>query len=293
MQNGNGSSTYGINWPGKVPDVMIDFAIRGVDYGLIETLGMQIAEGRSFSEKHGSEKDGLIFNEYAIKVMGLKDPVGTKVNLWGEDKTIIGVVKDFHISSLRDPIVPVVFRFAPEQTSTFMVKIAPRKEKETIAQIQALYNKFNPGYLFEFRFQDELYQAQYISEQRVTVISKYFAALAIIISCLGLFGLATFNAEMRTKEIGIRKVLGASVRNIMFMLSRDFVVLIIIAMLIGFPLAWIAMNFWLDGFAYRVNIGADMFIVAGIALVALTLFTVSYQSLKAALTNPVKSLRTD
>ena len=178
MQKGNGSSTYGINWPGKVPDVMIDFAIRTVDYDLIETLGMQITNGRSFSKAYGAEENGLIFNEHAIKLMGLKNPIGTKVNLWGEDKTIIGVVKDFHISSLHEPIAPLVFRFAPGRTSTFMVKIAPRKERETIAQIQELYNKFNPGYLFEYKFLDEVYQAQYISEQRVSVISKYFAALA-------------------------------------------------------------------------------------------------------------------
>lgn len=293
MQKGNGSSTYGINWPGKPPDARIDFAIRVVDEGLIETMGMKIMNGRSFSKKYGTEENGLIFNEYAVKVMGLKDPVGTKVNLWGEDKTIIGVVKDFHISSLHEPIAPLVFRFAPANTSTIMVKIAPRKERETIAQVQALYTKFNPGFLFEYRFLDEVYQAQYISEQRVSVISKYFAALAIIISCLGLFGLATFNAEVRTKEIGIRKVLGASVSNVMVMLSRDFVILIIIAMMIGFPVAWIAMNSWLNGFAYHIDVSADLFIIAGVALIALTLITVSYQSLKVALRSPVKSLRTE
>lgn len=293
MQKGNGSSTYGIDWPGKTPGVMIDFAVRTVDYDLVETLGMHVIDGRSFSKAYGAEDKGLILNETAVKLMGLKEPVGTKVNMWREDKTIIGVVKDFHITSLHEAISPVVLRFEPERTSTFMVKIAPRKERETIAKIEELYKKFNPGYLFEYRFLDELYQAQYISEQRVSVISKYFAALAIIISCLGLFGLATFNAEVRTKEIGIRKVLGASVSNLMVMLSRDFVLLIIIAMMIGFPLAWIAMNAWLDGFAYRINIGADVFIIAGVALVLLTLLTVSYQSLKAALMNPVKSLRTE
>jgi putative ABC transport system permease protein len=293
MQKGNGSSTYGINWPGKVPDVMIDFAIRGVDFGLLETLGMQIVHGRSFSREYGAEQNGLIFNEYAIKLMGLQNPIGTKVNLWGEDKTIIGVVKDFHISSLHELIAPLVFRLEQKGTSTFMVKIASRNEIETISLIEDLYKKFNPGYAFEYRFLDELYQSQYVSEQRVLVISKYFAALAIIISCLGLFGLATFNAEVRTKEIGIRKVLGASLSNVMVMLSKDFVLLIVIAMLIGFPLAWIVMNAWLDGFAYRVNIGADVFLIAGSALIVLTVFIVSYQSLKAALMNPVNSLRVD
>jgi putative ABC transport system permease protein len=293
MQKGNGSSTYGINWPGKSPDVKIDFAIRPVDYDLIETLGMQIIKGRSFSKAFGTESEGLIFNETAIKVMGLKDPIGTKVNLWGEDKTIIGVLKDFHISSLHEPISPVVFNFQPSRTSTFMVKIAAGKELETIGSIEQVYKKFNPGFLFEYRFLDELYQSQYISEQRVSVISKYFAALAIIISCLGLFGLATFNAEVRTKEIGIRKVLGASVSNVMVMLSKDFIILIIISMMIAFPLSWIAMNAWLDGFAYRVDIGANVYIIAGLAIILLTLVTVSYQSLRTALMNPVSSLRSE
>jgi ABC-type antimicrobial peptide transport system permease subunit len=293
MQKGNGSSTYGINWPGKAPDAKIDFAIRSVDYDLVETLGMHVAQGRSFSKAYGAEDKGLIFNETAIKLMGLKDPIGTKVILWEEEKTIIGVVKDFHISSLHEPISPVVLKFEPGKTSTFMVKIAPGKERETIARIEQLYKKFNPGFVFEYKFLDEVYQAQYIAEQRVSVISKYFAALAIIISCLGLFGLAAFNAEVRTKEIGIRKVLGASITNVMVMLSKDFVLLIVIAMMIAFPLAWIAMNAWLDGFAYRVDIGSDVFIIAAVALVLLTLLTVSYQSLKAALMNPVKSLRTE
>ena len=293
MQKGNGSSTYGINWPGKQPDVMIDFAVRPVDYDLIETLGMPVVAGRSYSRAFGAEENGLIVNETAIKVMGLKNPIGTKVNMWGEDKTIVGVVKDFHISSLHEVIAPFVFRFDPKSTSTFMVKIKPGKERETISSVEELYKKFNPGYVFEYKFLDELYQAQYISEQRVSEISKYFAALAIIISCLGLFGLATFNAEVRTKEIGIRKVLGATVSNIMVMLSKDFVVLIIISMVIAFPLAWIAMNAWLDGFAYRISISAEVFIVAGVAMILLALITVSYQSLRSALMNPVKSLRTE
>ena len=293
MQKGNGSSTYGITWPGKSSELSVDFAIRTVNYDLIETLGIQITDGRSFSKAYGAEDQGVIFNETAIKIMGLKKPIGTTINLWGEDKTIIGVVKDFHISSLHEAIAPVVFKFDPQRASTVMVKIAPGKERETISSVEELYKKMNPGYLFEYKFLDEVYQAQYISEQRVSVMSKYFAALAIIISCLGLFGLAAFNAQVRTKEIGIRKVLGASVSNVMVMLSKDFVILIILSMMIGFPLSWIAMNAWLDGFAYRVTIGADVFIIAGVAMIILALVTVSYQSLRSALMNPVSSLRTE
>ncbi len=293
MQKGNGSSTYGIDWPGKSSDALIDIAVRAVNYDLIETLGIQITDGRSFSDDYRVGDKGLIFNETAIKLMGLKNPVGTKVNMWGEERTIIGVVKDFHISSLHEMLAPLVFYFDPQNASTFMVKIAAGKERETITKIQALSRSFDPGYSFEYKFLDELYQAQYISEQRVSVISKYFAVLAIIISCLGLFGLAAFNAAVRTKEIGIRKVLGASVSNVMVMLSKDFVFLIIIAMMIGFPLSWIAMNAWLDGFAYRVSIGADVFIIAGVSVILLALVTVSYQSLRTAVMNPVKSLRTE
>jgi hypothetical protein len=182
MQKGNGSSTYGINWPGKSPDVMIDFATRPVDYDLIETLGMTIVAGRSYSKAFGAEENGLILNETAIKIMGLKNPIGAKINMWGEDKTIIGVVKDFHISSLHEVISPFIFRFDPKSTSTLMVKLKPGRERETISQVAELYKKFNPGFLFEYKFLDELYQAQYISEQRVSEISKYFATLAIIIS---------------------------------------------------------------------------------------------------------------
>ena len=293
FQNSGGSSTYGINWPGKGNEKTIDFAIRAIDYNLLETLGMEMKEGRSFSKKYGGEENKLIFNETAIRAMQLKNPVGTKVVLWDNEMTIVGVVKDFHMSSFHEPIQPLVFRFNPEQTSTIMARIQSKNQKGTIASIGALYKKFNPGYAFQYNFLDELYQAQYIAEQRIAVLSRYFAGLAIIISCLGLFGLASFNAEVRTKEIGIRKVLGASVSNVMMLLSKDFMALMLISMLIAFPLSWWAMNAWLDGFAYRINVDGWVFFFAGAAMIVLTVITVGYQSLKTALMNPVSSLRTE
>ncbi|MBL7698983.1 MAG: ABC transporter permease [Chitinophagaceae bacterium] len=293
IQPGNGSSTYGLDWPGKSPDALIDFAIRDVDYDFIETLGMKMVDGRSFSREFGADDKKLILNETAIKMMGLKNPVGTRVKLWGEDRTIIGVVKDFHISSLHEPISPFIFKFDPSRTSTFMVKLAAGEEKKTISAIEELYHKFNPGFVFQYKYLDEVYQAQHVSESRVAEISKYFAALAIIISCLGLLGLSAFNAEVRTKEIGIRKVLGATVSNIMLLLSKDFFVLIVISMFIAFPIAWWAMNEWLAAFAYKIQIGAGVFVVSGLAMIVLTLVTVSFQSARAALMNPVKSLRTE
>lgn len=290
MQKGNGSSTYGIDWPGKPADALIDIAVRAVSHELIETLGIQVTEGRSFSKAFMDGDKGLIFNETAIRLMGLKDPVGTKLKMWGEERTIIGVVKDFHISSLHEAIAPVALYYDPQKTSTMMVKIETGKERETIAQIEELYKSFNPGFLFSYSFFDELYQAQYIAEQRVSALSKYFAALAILISCLGLFGLAAYNAAVRNKEIAIRKVLGASVAGI---LSKDFLLLIILAMVIGFPLSWIAMNAWLNGFAYRVNIGMDLFLIASGAMILLVLITIGYQSVKLAISNPIGGIRAE
>ncbi|HEU4902667.1 MAG TPA: ABC transporter permease [Flavisolibacter sp.] len=287
------ASTYGIEWPGKNQKDLVDFTIRAVDYDMLETLGIQLREGRSFSPGYGADSTKLIFNEAAIRVMGLKNPIGTRVKMWGEDKTIIGVVKDFHVTSLHEAIPPMAFFYAPQNTSTIMARIASGNEKETLRNLQSFYKKYNPGFVFNYTFVDDVYQAPYVSEQRVSVLSQCFAGLAILISCLGLFGLAAFNAEVRTKEIGIRKVLGASVQNIMLMLSKDFVRLILLAILIAFPLAWWAMNAWLRGFAYHINISPWLFAIAGLVVLLIAMATVSYQSLRTAWLNPVKSLRTE
>lgn len=290
---GNGASTYGISWPGKPNGLMIDFIVRAVDYDMIETLGITFKKGRSFSKAFGADSTNLIFNEAAIKVMGLKSAIGTPIKMWDQDMSIIGVVKDFHLSSLHEPIAPMVFMYRPSNTSTIMAKMDREKVKETVSALESFYNKFNPGYPFEYKFLDDAYQAQYVSEQRVSVLSRYFAGLAILISCLGLFGLAAFNAEARTKEISIRKVLGASISNVMFLLSKDFFKLVIIAVVIAFPLAWWAMNTWLSSFAFKIDIGISVFVVAFAAIVLITLLTVSFQAIKAAIANPVKSLRTE
>ena len=174
-----------------------------------------------------------------------------------------------------------------------MVRIKAGQERETIAQIQKLYEAYNPGFPFDFNFLDEAYQKQYITETRVAKLSRYFAGLAILISCLGLFGLATFTAQRRQKEIGIRKVVGASVSNITAMLSGDFLKLVFISVLIAFPLSWWFMNNWLQGFAYRIYIGADVFLITAASVMCITILTISYQAIKAALANPVRSLRTE
>jgi putative ABC transport system permease protein len=293
VQSGVPSSTYGIKWEGKSDKDLVNFAVFQVDYDLIETLGLQLKEGRVFSKQFGSDSTQLIFNEAAIKAMGLKHAIGAKVSMWGSDMQIAGVVKDFHVNSLHEAIVPMVFKYAPSSTMMIMAKIAKGKELTTIAALQDFYKKYNPGYLLDFKFLDANYQSQYISEQRISQLSKYFAGLAILISCLGLFGLAAFNAEARTKEIGIRKVLGASVGNVAFLLSKDLFKLVIMAELIAFPLAWWAMLNWLNNFAYKVDLSLFVFALTFFAIVLVTLLVVSFQAIKAGVANPVKSLRTE
>ncbi len=289
---GNHSGGGGISWPGQIPGHGIEFDGLDVDAGLRETLDLKMNEGRFFSSQYGNEVDKVIFNEAAITAMGLKNPVGQTVTMWGSKKQIIGVVKDFHFKSLYEKVGPFFFRFSPNNGNV-LVKIEAGKEKETIAKLDKFYKNYNLGLPFEYKFMDDDYQRLYASEQRVSVLSRYFAVVAIIISCLGLFGLAAFTAQKRQKEIGIRKIVGASVTNIAVMLSKDFLMLVLIAVLISFPLAWWAMNAWLENFAYRVNISAWIFLVASASIVFITLLTISFQSIKAAIANPVGALRSE
>ncbi|MFT5885704.1 MAG: putative ABC transport system permease protein [Arcticibacterium sp.] len=289
-QSGDNSNTSGLDWQGRDAAANVVFSIKTVDYNLIETLDIKMAEGRSFSSEFGAESENLIFNETAIKAMGIKDPIGKKVNMWGEEKTIVGVTKDFFANSIHETIRPILFRYAPERTSQFIYRIAKGKEASALASLEGLYSEFNPGYPFNYSFMDDKYQILYASEQRVAKLSRYFAGLTILISCLGLFGLAMFNAKQRAKEIGVRKVLGASVTRVVLMLSSDFVKLILLATVIAFPLSWYAINKWLDGYAYKAALDYSVFVYSFIGIVLITILTVSYQAIKAALANPVKSL---
>lgn len=292
-RNTTGASTYGIEWPGKTEKDLVDFMVRAVDFDFVETLGIKVKEGRSFSPRFGDEGSKIIFNEAAIKVMGLKNPIGTTVKMWGVERQIIGVVKDFHLTTLHEKIEPMLLWYNPGATANIVARLENGKERDALKRVEALYKKFNPGYVFTYHFLDDQYRAQYVSEQRVSLLSQYFAGLAILISCLGLFGLAAFNAEIRTKEIGIRKVLGASVENVVLLLSKEFLRLILIAILIAFPLAWWALNVWLNGFAYHISISPWLFVIAGVAILLIALLTLGYQSIRAAVMNPAKSLRTE
>lgn len=289
---GNHSGGGGVSWPGQLTGQGIEFSGLDVDDDLMGTLDLKMMEGRFFSKQFTGESDKVIFNEAAVAAMGLKDPVGQTVTMWGKKKQIIGVIKDFHFESLYKEVRPFFFRFSNDN-SNVLVKIKAGKERETISRVEKFYKNYNLGLSFEYKFLDDSYQALYASEQRVSVLSRYFAGIAIIISCLGLFGLAAFTAQKRQKEIGIRKVVGASVSNIAAMLSKDFLKLVLIAVVVAFPLSWWAMNQWLDNFAYRINIGAGIFVIAGVAILLITLLTIGFQAMKAAVANPVKSLKTE
>ena len=281
----------GITWQGKDPNLNIEYYGNAADVGFFETMGLQMVDGRTFSNNY-ADSSSVIFNESAIKAMGLKNPVGKTVSLWGEKKQIIGVAKDYHFQSLYKKIGPSFFTFSQNNPAT-VVKIKNGNEQQTIARIKNLYNKYNSGLDFNYAFLHDDYNKLYASELRVSVLSRYFAGIAILISCLGLFGLAAFTAQKRQKEIGIRKVIGASVSDVVAMLSKDFLTLVCIALLIAIPASWWAANQWLQSFAYRINITPFVFVISGVSVIVITLITISFQSIKAAVANPVKSLRSE
>jgi len=289
--NGDHGGISGFSWPGKNPNQDINFANLEVGYGFIQTVGIRIKEGKNFSDDNRSFKE-IIFNETGIKAMGLKDPIGKTVSFWGQPHVIVGIAADFNFESLYNNVKPCFFQDFPIGPNV-VVKIKAGTEKQTIDRIRTAFASYSKGLAFDYHFMDEQYQALYIAEKRVSVLSGYFAGLAILISCLGLFGLAAFTAQRRQKEIGIRKVVGASVSNVAIMLSVDFIKMVFIAILIGFPLVWWIMHNWLQEFAYRTPIGMGVFIATGISILVITICTISFQAIKAAVANPVKSLRTE
>lgn len=293
VDGGYRNSTSTLQWEGKNPEDILETENVWVNYGMIETLGIEIKEGRSYSPDFGSEQNKIIFNEAGIDAMGMTDPIGKVINVRGRDMQIIGVAKDFHFQSLHKEVKPLYFILRPEETYVVMAKIAAGREREAIEKLEGFYQTYNPGYPFEYNFMDEAYQAQYVAEQRVSVLSSYFAGLAILISCLGLFGLAAFTAERRTKEIGIRKVLGASEWKIMGLLSGDFAKMVLVAIVAGLPLSYYLTKNWLDEFAYKIDLRWWYFVGAGALTMLIALLTVSFQSVKAALMNPVKSLKSE
>jgi putative ABC transport system permease protein len=291
---GQNNNTSGLSWEGKNPDDLILFENVRVNYDMLETLGVTFADGRSFSREHSTDTSAIIFNEAGIRVMGLKDPVGKRIKLWDEyDLEIIGVVKDFHFQSLHEEVKPLFFVLNQQNTWNVMIRLEGGKEKEALDALGKLYTSFNPGFAFEYSFQDADYARQYAAEQRVASLSSYFALFAILISCLGLFGLAAFTAERRLKEIGIRKALGSSSSNIVVLLSGDFTKMVVISIALALPFSYYMLNQWLDRFAFHVELTVWYFVVAGVLALLIAWLTVASQAIRAARVNPVKCLRSE
>ena len=281
-------------------DNAIDMQTWAVDYDYLKTMGMEIVKGRNFSPEFGTDSTAILITETTAKLLGYDDPINK--NLYApageyEDNSfvplhIIGVVKDFHFESLRQEIGPLCMRLG-NSTGTISFKVAAASTGGLINQIENKWKAMAPELPFSYRFLDDSFNEMYKNEQRVGSLAITFAVLAILIACLGLFGLVTYMAEQRTKEIGIRKVLGASITNVVTMISKDFLVLVAVACVIAFPVAWYAMDKWLADYAYRIDIEWWIFLAAGFTALAIALITISFKAIKAAIVNPVKSLRTE
>ncbi|HEY8511383.1 MAG TPA: ABC transporter permease [Cyclobacteriaceae bacterium] len=289
---GHNGGTYGIEWPGKNPDDRTEFERMAVRYGFIEALGIEMLEGRTFSRDY-EDSTSIIFNEAAIKFMGMTDPLGKTVKLWGRDMTIIGVTKNFHFETFRDVVKPAFFWLASYDPEIIMVRIQSENVPEVLERIQAAYEEVNPGFPFTYRFLDDDYQAMYAAERRVAILSRCFAGLAVLISCLGLFGLAAFTAERRTKEIGIRKVLGSSSFSIVRLLSAEYTKMVLTAIVIALPVSYYAASTWLDGFVFKAELEWWMFAGAGLAALIIAWVTVGLLTMRAASVNPADCLRSE
>ena len=287
------NSQGNFDWSGRDKTGTQNFTTVGISKEYGQTIGWQFLAGRDYRTGTGGA-DGFAFvlNESAAKMMGFKNPIGETVHWFGYDFTVIGVIKDMVMNSPFSPVQPAIFYMSPGKMNVLNIKMNPGASVQGgLKKIEQVYTQYNPGQPFEYQFVDEEYARKFAMEERIGTLASFFAVLAIFISCLGIFGMASFIAEQRVKEIGVRKVLGATVFNLWKLLSRDFVVLVFISLLIASPLAFYLMHKWLQSYEYRVNIAWWIFAIAGIGALVVTILTVSFQAIKAAMANPVKSLR--
>lgn len=288
------NGTGGVVWEGKDPSSKLQFTQAAIGYDFTKTMHVEMVKGRDFSDQFASDSIGYIVNETALKIFNYKDPIGMPLTFWQKKGAIVGVIKDFHFNSLHNAINPLVLRLGEEAGwGSALVRTEPGKTKEALTSLEKLCKDLNPQFPFTYQFSDEEYQKLYQSEEIVSKLSNGFAFLAIFISCLGLLGLAMFTAEQRTKEIGIRKVLGASIGSLFNLLSKEILIMVVLALFIASPLAWVVMNDWLKDYAYRIDITWWIFLLAGGLAVLIALATISFQTIKALLANPVNSLRTE
>ncbi|MBL4678464.1 MAG: ABC transporter permease [Mucilaginibacter sp.] len=287
------SNNSGLKWRGKAPDLQDDFATVRLtpEYGKV--ADWKLVEGRDFSREYVSDSTAMILNESAAKFMGFKHATGEIID-WGTKYKVIGVVKDIIMSSPYEPVKPTIFTLTNGVEGTVSLRLNPKKSThESLAKIESVFKQYDPGSPFAYKFTDEEYARKFATEERVGKLSGFFTILAIFISCMGLFGMASFMAEQRTKEIGVRKVLGASVFTLWRLMSTDFVVLVTISLMLAIPTAYYFMQGWLQDYKYRTDLSWWIFVSTSVGALVITLLTVSYQSIKAALVNPVKSLKTE
>jgi putative ABC transport system permease protein len=287
-------NTSDFTWKDKDPNMKESFGHIRVSHDYGKTVGWQFLAGRDFTRSNINDSFGLVLNEAAVKLMGLKNPVDEIIRHQGKDYKVVGIVKDMIMRSPFDPPRPSVFSILPWWGGALSIKIKPTvSASEALAKIETVFTKYAPGLPFDYKFADEEYGKKFGIETRIGKLSSFFAVLAIFISCLGLFGLASFVAEQRTKEIGIRKVLGASVLNLWRMLSKEFVALVVLSCFIAIPIAYYFLRNWLQNYEYRTEISWWIFAIAAAGALLITILTVSFQAIKAAIANPVKSLRTE
>jgi ABC-type antimicrobial peptide transport system permease subunit len=281
-----------VYWEGRGPDQYETFKFVGMDFDYIKTFEMEIVDGRDFSREFQTDPQHYIVNEEAVKFMKLENPVGKMFSIWEREGQILGVVKNFHSRSLRNEFEPLVLVLTRNWPHNFVfLRIRPENVSQTLKDLEGIWKKFAPNYPFNYSFLDEDFEALYQTDKRTGILFKYFTILAIFISCLGIFGLAAFTAEQRTKEIGVRKVLGASIANIMALISKEFLILLTLANVIAWPAAYVLMDRMLSSYAYRTDISVWTFLLSGVLAYSIALITVSYQAVKAARTDPATTLR--
>jgi len=279
-------------WEGQAPDEEILMRASFVDEDFFKTMGIELIAGRGLSREFSTDQDTAVaVNEAAARAMGMEDPVGQRLTLGENNLTIQGMVKDYHFRSMRQEIDPLILIFSPASSRVLFMRLRGEDMPQSLAHVEEVWKTFAPGFDFRYRFMDEALDLLYRAEQRTGILFRIFTLLAVSISCLGLFGLASYMAEQRTKEIGIRKVLGATTSQIVFLLSKDFTKWVIVANLVAWPVAYFAMHQWLLGFAYRIPLPWWVFGTSAFLALAIALLTVSYQSIRAAVSNPVDALK--
>lgn len=288
---GRNNNTRDVEWKGKFPEESLLFESFRAGYGTLEVLGMEMASGRTFSDKFHPDTSSVIFNETGIAAMNLEDPIGQKIKVYDKEFEIVGVVKDFNFQSLHNKIEPMFMTYNVDNTWNIIARLENTHIAETIKGVEDLYKRFNPGFSFQYSFQDEDYARMYKSEQRVAQLAIYFSVFAVLISCLGLYGLASFTAERRYKEMGIRKALGATPTTLLVLLSYDFTKLVILGVGLGLPVAYWLLSHWIEGFAYHINLSIWFFVSSGMLALVIGWGTVFSKVIYASKANPVDSLR--